>query len=330
MALENRAYEIFAQEYAQHHNCRKAAIAAGRSPSTGTSILQRAEVQNRIDQLADQAFTKANITAFRVIKELARIAFADPRGLYDEFGNFIPVHELDDDTAAVVAGIKVSIEGGKRGRLKRGHEESGNEEEMPIIVTKDVKIVGKTEALVVLAKHFKLIGDEADGANALANALADRLNSAKRRENAQREAEDATVIDPVARAPSTAQRTGSGLLSYGMPDEPSNPNDVTAPRLQRAKFDPESLHFDLPGAEVAGAAETRSAQVAPPRLPRSGILSAPPPPPGGIDLLADLDGLDEPATPLALAPLHSSAPSSFAVRPSRPPQPRGDGDEVFW
>jgi phage terminase small subunit len=326
VALENRAYELFAQEYAQHHNCRKAAIAAGRSPSTGSALLQRPEVQNRIDQLADQAFTKANITAFRVIKELARIAFADPRGLYDEFGNFIPVHELDDDTAAVVAGIKVSIEGGKRGRLKRGHEESGNEEDTPIIVTKDVKIVGKTEALVVLAKHFKLIGDEVDGANALANALADRLNAAKRRENQRAEAEDA-----VMRAPSSAQRAGSGMLSYGVPDEPSNPDDVTSPRLQRAKFDPESLHFDLPGAEVAqdrAPAQAQSRPSAPGATP-----ATPPHPTGGIDMLADLDDDDDDFEPQRPPPLPmsmrtNSTPPAFAMRPSQ--QPQGDGDETFW
>jgi len=323
MALENRAHELFAQEYAKHHSSRKAAMAIGLHPNGGNRLLQRPEIQKRVDQLADMAFSKENITAFRVIRELARIAFADPRGLTDEHGCYLPLHELDDDTAAVIAGVKVAIEGGKRGKLKRGHAEEGNEEETELTVVKDYKMVGKTEALITLAKHFKLIGDEADGANALANALADRLNAAKRREQAAQDAEDAVV-----RAPTAAKRSGAGLLSYGMPDEPSNPHDVTNPRLRRAQFDPESLHFDLPGAEVATGVTKEAVAATNAPTAASGATQ------GGIDMLADLDADADFLEDHPVPPTPSSRPGSgFLVTPAgqaQPATPRGDGDEVFW
>ena len=51
----------------------------------------------------------------------------------------------------------------------------------------------KMAALKILAQHFKIIGEDNDGVNQLANALADRLNAAKKRILT---AEDAVIIEP--------------------------------------------------------------------------------------------------------------------------------------
>lgn len=236
MALANRQHELFAQDYATHGNSRRAAITVGLHPGSGPRIMAKPEVRARVDQLADEQFTQANVNAARVLKELSRIAFLDLRGLYDEYGNLLPVHDLDDDTAAVISQIKVEVQG-------RG---AGEDREM--VVVKTIKAADKMAALGLLARHFKIVGDVDEGMDAFANALADRLNSAKRRENANRDAQDARIVDRAA---------GGGVsLTYGVPDDPSDARDVTNRRLQLGRTDPEALHFDLPDpVEVPAAAK---------------------------------------------------------------------------
>ncbi len=43
----------------------------------------------------------------RVLEEIARLAFADVRTLFDQFGNLKPLQELTDDEAAIIASIRV-------------------------------------------------------------------------------------------------------------------------------------------------------------------------------------------------------------------------------
>ena len=261
MALDNRAHELFAQDYAIHGNCRKAAMAIGLRSGNGAHILARPEVRRRVDQLVDNAFAQENVTAARVFRELARIAFADIRGLSDEHGNLLPMHELDDDTAAAISQVKVEVQGRGRG------------EDREMVVVKTYKAADKLAALTIFAKHYKIIGDVDDGVNAIANALADRLNTAKKRDNANQDAQDARIVDRPA--------LGGVSLRYGVPGDPSNPRDVTNPRLEEGKRSADSLHFDLPGPQVVEAAAPPTATPIPSRQP--GFLIHPRKPPGGDD-----------------------------------------------
>jgi len=115
------------------------------------------------------ALDAAGVNAKRVMLELARVAFADVRQLYDEHGNMIPPHLMDDDTAATITAIDVEVS-------MRGSGENAEP-----VITKKIRRADKMGALTLLAKHFKIVGDEGDGVNALASALADRLDNARRR-----------------------------------------------------------------------------------------------------------------------------------------------------
>ena len=98
---------------------------------------------------------EAQFTAKRVYLELARIARADVRGLYDKDGNLRPVHELDDDTAAAVAGIEV-------------HEDFlGTEggDKVPVGQTTKIKLRNKLEALKALGEYHGMF--RKDGAKEL-------------------------------------------------------------------------------------------------------------------------------------------------------------------
>lgn len=183
--------EVFAQNFvANGFNSVKAHRAAGYvgNPAAAAAMRKHPEVEERIRELLADQMAELQVDALSVKRQIARIAFADPRGLFDASGNLIPVADLDDDTAATIAGIEVEV--------KRDRE--GNH------VSDIVKIKrhSSLDALVFLGKHFKLVGDDNDGVNAFANALADRLNAAKRRvagravDDATQDIEDAAIIEP--------------------------------------------------------------------------------------------------------------------------------------
>ena len=54
-------------------------------------------------------------TQERVLEEVRRLSFSDPRKLFRKDGTPIPITELDDDTAAMISAIEVDADG----RLRR-------------------------------------------------------------------------------------------------------------------------------------------------------------------------------------------------------------------
>lgn len=67
----------------------------------------------------EQVSEQADITQERVLREIGRIGFFDARKLLDGEGRPIPIHDLDDDTAAAIAGLKVRtvFDEGKDGQM---------------------------------------------------------------------------------------------------------------------------------------------------------------------------------------------------------------------
>src|SRR5690349_3808788 len=101
----------FVQEYLLDLNATQAAIRAGYSEATaysqGQRLLKHVEVKKAIAAAKKERAERMAIKQDRVLAELARVAFFDMRRLYDAKGNLIPVHELDTDTAAALAGLDV-------------------------------------------------------------------------------------------------------------------------------------------------------------------------------------------------------------------------------
>lgn len=92
-------------------NATQAAIEAGYSKKTahqaGYRLLKSIEHEIAEEQAA--TIQKMGLTLERTLQEIARLAYADPRKLYNADGTPKSVHELDDDTAAVIAGIEVDV-----------------------------------------------------------------------------------------------------------------------------------------------------------------------------------------------------------------------------
>ncbi|SEG75984.1 phage terminase small subunit [Sphingobacterium lactis] len=144
MALTDKQ-QRFVEEYMVDLNATQAAIRAGYSQNTAHSIgaenLIKPEIQEAIQKRKQELSDQTGITAERVLKEYAKIAFSDIRELYTPDNNLYDIRQLDDETAGAVMSVEVdvmSVQG------------------MPVGETKKVKLYNKLTALEALGKHIGL------------------------------------------------------------------------------------------------------------------------------------------------------------------------------
>lgn len=148
MALNLRQKQ-FAEEYIIDFNATRAAVAAGYSEDTaysqGHALTKNAEVWEHIQTLLDLRAERTRVTQDKVIRELARIAFADPRD-YLEFGfNGVELREsvfLNADQAAAISEVSER-------RTQAG-------------LSVGIKFHNKLDALEKLGKHLGMFVDKVD------------------------------------------------------------------------------------------------------------------------------------------------------------------------
>lgn len=140
---------VFVAEYIKDRNGTQAAIRAGYSEKGAATqaerLLRNAEVRSAVDAAITKVAEKAELTAERTLRELARLAFFDPRKLLNPDGSPKPLNELDDDTAACLAGMDIMEE----------YEGSGEDRKF-VGYTKKYKIADKNSALDKAMKHLGL------------------------------------------------------------------------------------------------------------------------------------------------------------------------------
>ena len=164
--------KAFVKEYLLDLNATQAAIRAKYSEKTakwiGPQLLGKTHIRQAIDAAQKKRADKLDISAERVLKEVARLSFFDPRKLFYPDGNPKPIHELDDDTAAVIAGLDVSTTRTDDGEAS--------------MVLK-YKLAGKDSSLEKLMKHLGLYKADNDqvGENLAAAILAGRKRVSERR-----------------------------------------------------------------------------------------------------------------------------------------------------
>jgi phage terminase small subunit len=148
-----RKQQLFIAAYLKDLNATSAAIAAGYSQHTagsqGQALLQKPEISRQIQEKLGQIIGNFEISQRRVLQELARIGFADTRKLFDETGALRHITELDDDTAAAIAGIE----------HEKLFEHFGKGEAKHIGTTTKIKMNNKNQALEMLGKYLKLFND---------------------------------------------------------------------------------------------------------------------------------------------------------------------------
>ena len=101
------------------------------------------------------------MSAEKVKKELADIAFQSANDLFDDDGNLIPVNLLPDHVASTIIQVEVEV------RDKIVRDDDGNPT-VESVTLKKIKRADKMAGLTLLARYFKIVGAGDDGVNALA------------------------------------------------------------------------------------------------------------------------------------------------------------------
>jgi phage terminase small subunit len=112
---------------------------AGFSPKTakqkGSRLLSRVDLRAALEARRAVLLEKVGLSVERTLREIARVAYFDPRRLFDAEGRLKAVTELDDDTAAALSSLEV---------------EEGD------VTTRKVKFFDKNAALEKAIKHLGL------------------------------------------------------------------------------------------------------------------------------------------------------------------------------
>jgi len=100
---------VFVREYLLDLNGTRAAAAAGyssKSASVAASrMLRKVKVQALLKQWMEE---RLDLSADRVLQEIAKIAFFDLRKLVNQDGSLKNINELDADTVAAIAGFEIA------------------------------------------------------------------------------------------------------------------------------------------------------------------------------------------------------------------------------
>lgn len=146
--------ELFIAEYLIDLNATQAAIRAGYSAKTAAEqasrLLTNVKIASEISKRHGKRLGKLEITADRVLNELAKLAFFDPRKFWREDGSLRSVTELDDDTAMALGGFEV----------EEAFEHFGKGNAAAKGLLKKVKMADKGLNLERLGRHLKLFTDK--------------------------------------------------------------------------------------------------------------------------------------------------------------------------
>lgn len=151
---------------AAYPNVKKDEVAA----VNGSRLLRNAKVDNCISERMKKREQRTEITQDRVLREIAKLGFFDPRKLFHADGRPKDITELDDDTAACIAGLDVLEQ----------YEGSG-EDRVFVGYIKKYKLTDKKGSLELLGRHLGMWKDKmelsgsVDIGNPYANLTEDEL-----------------------------------------------------------------------------------------------------------------------------------------------------------
>lgn len=111
-----RRQQRFVEEYLLDLNAKQAAIRAGYSPKTsewiGPQLLQKSHVVKSVNEAMVARAQRTGVTQDRVLRELERIAFADPRSVMSWGPDGVRLRrseDLSDAEAALVSEVSESV-----------------------------------------------------------------------------------------------------------------------------------------------------------------------------------------------------------------------------
>ena len=155
----NDKQRVFVEEYLIDLNATQAAIRAGYSKKTAKDIgcenLAKPNIQQAIQEAMDKRSKRTEITADKVLQEIAKLGFSnmlDYITVQDNGLASIDLSQLDREQAAAMTELTVTT--------RREHNK--NDEESAEIETVKFKIADKGQNLERLGKHLKLFTDKVE------------------------------------------------------------------------------------------------------------------------------------------------------------------------
>ena len=153
MALTNKQ-KAFVKEYLVDLNATQAAIRAKYSKKTAGAIgeenLKKPDIAKAIQAEMDKRGKRTEITADKVLQELAKLGFADIRNVFNEHGQLLPIHMLPAEVAASISSIEVVTT-----RIP-------GSDPVEVEHTSKIKFWDKRGSLELLGKHLKLFTDKVE------------------------------------------------------------------------------------------------------------------------------------------------------------------------
>jgi phage terminase small subunit len=150
--------ELFVAEYLVDLNATRAAISAGYSVKSAdcqaSQLLANPKVSEAIAAKHGKRLSSLEITADRVLQEIAKLAFCDPANFFEADGSLRHIQDLDQNTRMAIAGLEVAELFEGTGEQKHCYG-----------LLKKIKIADKRSSLELLGKHLKLFSDAAQGIN---------------------------------------------------------------------------------------------------------------------------------------------------------------------
>ena len=148
----NAMQRRFVQEYKIDLNATQAAIRAGYSENTaysqGQRLLKDVEIAGEIQQELDRCCERTRVTKDKIIRELARIGFANVGKILDDSSGGI-LEGLSEDDLAAVSSVKT--------KTLSTDDETGH-----VIIEREIKFHDKGKALEQLGRHLGMFNDKLD------------------------------------------------------------------------------------------------------------------------------------------------------------------------
>lgn len=152
----------FCEEYLIDLNATQAAIRAGYSPETAKSVgsenLTKPDLRARIDREIAERSRRTGVSADRVVRELAKLAFVKATDIIDPVTATVRDTASEEDKACIAA-VKYKASSG----------ESSDS------VEREIRLCDKLKALELLGRHLGMFSDKLTVSTPSDGCLADIL-----------------------------------------------------------------------------------------------------------------------------------------------------------
>ena len=167
-------HEVFIREYLKDLNAaaayeRAGYKARGMSAAVNASkLLKNPNIQANMRIILDKRLDRYEVTAERVLEEIASLSFQDAKDLFEDDGSVKRIQDIPERARRAIVGFEVA-------ELFAGQ----GDDKQAFGLMKKVKLADKTASLTLLAKYLKLLTDKVE--ISVDESLAEAIRRARER-----------------------------------------------------------------------------------------------------------------------------------------------------